>query len=174
MGSSFSTLKKQPEPSTLSHTSSSLLSFPSRLDDDFDDSILAEIDALVEQASAAKAERTSLNSEPLALLQNSGSSCGDFNISFESLKADEDIKSEGIFELGIDVECKEEELDYSTSAPKIVNMPEEFSKYLQSLNDRQREAACSEISIPLMIVAGPGSGKVQLSFMLLIITLVMF
>ncbi|KAK1261462.1 hypothetical protein QJS04_geneDACA008675 [Acorus gramineus] len=34
-----------------------------------------------------------------------------------------------------------------------------YSKYLQSLSDVQREAACSDISIPLMIVAGPGSGK---------------
>ncbi|CAN0906131.1 ATP-dependent DNA helicase SRS2-like protein At4g25120, partial [Linum grandiflorum] len=39
------------------------------------------------------------------------------------------------------------------------NMPEDYSKYLQSLNDRQREAACTDISVPLMIVAGPGSGK---------------
>ncbi|KAK1306181.1 hypothetical protein QJS10_CPA10g01011 [Acorus calamus] len=34
-----------------------------------------------------------------------------------------------------------------------------YSKYLQSLSDVQREAACSDISVPLMIVAGPGSGK---------------
>ncbi|KAJ6748265.1 UVRD / RECB / PCRA DNA HELICASE FAMILY MEMBER [Salix purpurea] len=39
------------------------------------------------------------------------------------------------------------------------NMPEEYVKYLQGLNDRQREAACSDISVPLMIAAGPGSGK---------------
>ncbi|XAR66087.1 DNA helicase [Bertholletia excelsa] len=38
-------------------------------------------------------------------------------------------------------------------------MPEDYAKYMNSLNDRQREAACSDISIPLMIVAGPGSGK---------------
>ncbi|XP_076890004.1 ATP-dependent DNA helicase SRS2-like protein At4g25120 [Bidens hawaiensis] len=38
-------------------------------------------------------------------------------------------------------------------------MPDEYAKYMQSLNDRQRGAACSDISIPLMIVAGPGSGK---------------
>ena len=42
-------------------------------------------------------------------------------------------------------------------------MPKEYSKYLHSLNDRQREAACTDISVPLMIVAGPGSGKVLFS-----------
>ncbi|KAL6134717.1 hypothetical protein ACLB2K_066945 [Fragaria x ananassa] len=41
----------------------------------------------------------------------------------------------------------------------LLSMPEEYSKYLKSLNDRQREAACSDIATPLMIVAGPGSGK---------------
>ncbi|KAK8964959.1 hypothetical protein KSP40_PGU019956 [Platanthera guangdongensis] len=39
------------------------------------------------------------------------------------------------------------------------SMPKKYYDYLQSLNDAQREAACSNISIPLMIVAGPGSGK---------------
>ncbi|PWA63590.1 PAZ domain-containing protein [Artemisia annua] len=37
-------------------------------------------------------------------------------------------------------------------------MPDEYAKYKKSLNDRQREAACSDISVPLMIVAGPGIG----------------
>uniref|UniRef100_A0A0E0AJV9 DNA 3'-5' helicase n=1 Tax=Oryza glumipatula TaxID=40148 RepID=A0A0E0AJV9_9ORYZ len=38
-------------------------------------------------------------------------------------------------------------------------VPKKYYEYLQSLNDRQREAACSDVTIPLMIVAGPGSGK---------------
>ncbi|XP_020577540.1 ATP-dependent DNA helicase SRS2-like protein At4g25120 isoform X2 [Phalaenopsis equestris] len=38
-------------------------------------------------------------------------------------------------------------------------MPKKYHDYFQSLNDAQREAACSNISVPLMIVAGPGSGK---------------
>uniref|UniRef100_A0A0E0LKV2 DNA 3'-5' helicase n=1 Tax=Oryza punctata TaxID=4537 RepID=A0A0E0LKV2_ORYPU len=38
-------------------------------------------------------------------------------------------------------------------------VPKKYYDYLQSLNDRQREAACSDVTIPLMIVAGPGSGK---------------
>jgi hypothetical protein len=39
-------------------------------------------------------------------------------------------------------------------------MPEKYSEYIKSLNEKQREAACNDVSIPLMIVAGPGSGKV--------------
>jgi hypothetical protein len=38
--------------------------------------------------------------------------------------------------------------------------PKKYYEYLHSLNDKQREAACSDVSVPLMIVAGPGSGKV--------------
>ena len=39
--------------------------------------------------------------------------------------------------------------------------PKKYYEYLHSLNDKQREAACSDVSVPLMIVAGPGSGKVD-------------
>ncbi|KAL5199108.1 hypothetical protein ABZP36_002620 [Zizania latifolia] len=38
-------------------------------------------------------------------------------------------------------------------------IPKKYYEYLHSLNDRQREAACSDAAIPLMMVAGPGSGK---------------
>lgn len=38
-------------------------------------------------------------------------------------------------------------------------VPRKYYEYLEKLNDAQREAACSDISVPLMIVAGPGSGK---------------
>ncbi|XP_052163519.1 ATP-dependent DNA helicase SRS2-like protein At4g25120 isoform X4 [Oryza glaberrima] len=38
-------------------------------------------------------------------------------------------------------------------------VPKKYYEYFQSLNDRQSEAACSDVTIPLMIVAGPGSGK---------------
>ncbi|XP_062188297.1 ATP-dependent DNA helicase SRS2-like protein At4g25120 [Phragmites australis] len=37
--------------------------------------------------------------------------------------------------------------------------PRKYYEYLHSLNDRQREAACSDVAVPLIIVAGPGSGK---------------
>ncbi|XP_039116072.1 ATP-dependent DNA helicase SRS2-like protein At4g25120 isoform X1 [Dioscorea cayenensis subsp. rotundata] len=36
---------------------------------------------------------------------------------------------------------------------------DKYHEYLQKLNDEQREAACADISVPLMIIAGPGSGK---------------
>jgi hypothetical protein len=38
--------------------------------------------------------------------------------------------------------------------------PKKYYEYLHSLNDRQKEAACNDVAVPLMIVAGPGSGKV--------------
>ncbi|XP_028079421.1 ATP-dependent DNA helicase SRS2-like protein At4g25120 [Camellia sinensis] len=57
-----------------------------------------------------------------------------------------------------DQECGVGELRISVAAQNG-SMLEESVKYMDSLNDRQREAACSDISIPLMIVAGPGSGK---------------
>lgn len=37
--------------------------------------------------------------------------------------------------------------------------PPKYREYFQKLNDAQREAACCDIGQPLMIVAGPGSGK---------------
>jgi hypothetical protein len=44
--------------------------------------------------------------------------------------------------------------------------PKKYYEYLHSLNDRQREAACSDVTVPLMIVAGPGSGKVCIPVLL--------
>lgn len=44
-------------------------------------------------------------------------------------------------------------------ATQSQGMPVAYAKFLQSLNDKQYEAACTDILIPLMIVAGPGSGK---------------
>lgn len=38
-------------------------------------------------------------------------------------------------------------------------VPRKYYEYLEKLNDAQREAACYDITVPLMIVAGPGSGK---------------
>ncbi|XP_057852723.2 ATP-dependent DNA helicase SRS2-like protein At4g25120 isoform X2 [Cryptomeria japonica] len=47
----------------------------------------------------------------------------------------------------------------SSSAVSCVTASQTLPTYLQSLNDTQREAATSDISKPLMILAGPGSGK---------------
>ncbi|KAJ6808204.1 ATP-dependent DNA helicase SRS2-like protein isoform X1 [Iris pallida] len=38
-------------------------------------------------------------------------------------------------------------------------VPQKYREYWQKLSDVQREAACSDVSVPLVIVAGPGSGK---------------
>uniref|UniRef100_A0A2N9FMJ5 DNA 3'-5' helicase n=1 Tax=Fagus sylvatica TaxID=28930 RepID=A0A2N9FMJ5_FAGSY len=103
------------------------------LDDDFDESILEEIDALCEQNSAAKAE-------------------------MQSVTGCESVKPEGTLDSVSNLDLITKGPDTSQTI-QTGNMPEEYSKYLQSLNDRQREAACNNISVPLMIVAGPGSGK---------------
>lgn len=44
--------------------------------------------------------------------------------------------------------------------------PNKYYEYLHSLNDRQKEAACNDVAVPLMIVAGPGSGKVYIFVLL--------
>ena len=136
-------------------------------DDDFDESILEEIDALCEQKSIEKAEKRaqSFNSVD-GTEHNNGNGSGDGGsdpyTSSEALLRDEWMENKGIFGLGNDGECREDGLS-DTQSIKIGSMPNEFSRYMLSLNDRQREAACWEISKPLMIVAGPGSGKVFVS-----------
>ncbi|KAK3033215.1 hypothetical protein RJ639_033095 [Escallonia herrerae] len=75
------------------------------------------------------------------------------------------VKSNGEYSTNVlqsrdNPELEVEELRTSEATVALPeSMPEEYAKYMQSLNDRQREAACSNISVPLMIVAGAGSGK---------------
>ncbi|TQD98578.1 hypothetical protein C1H46_015826 [Malus baccata] len=97
-------------------------------DDDFDESILQEIDALIEQKPSVDIQRDDIGS------------CGS------------DVSGASVPPLS-----SENQTDSVNHG--LPNMPDEYSKYLLSLNERQREAACSDISVPLMIVAGPGSGK---------------
>lgn len=89
-------------------------------EDDFDESILQEIDALIEQKTTLKSQHD-VNASVLPVVTANGT----------------DSANHGL----------------------PPSMPDEYSKYLQSLNERQREAACSDIATPLMIAAGPGSGK---------------
>ncbi|GMP23810.1 hypothetical protein CsSME_00001280 [Camellia sinensis var. sinensis] len=100
-------------------------SVSSVLDEDIDNTILEEIDALCEQKTVVNSGREECS---------------------------------GIMNSSEDQECGVGELRISVAAQNG-SMLEESVKYMDSLNDRQREAACSDISIPLMIVAGPGSGK---------------
>ncbi|XP_076930968.1 ATP-dependent DNA helicase SRS2-like protein At4g25120 [Bidens hawaiensis] len=95
--------------------------------EDFDDSVLAEIDAICESGVKPKA-------------------------------AVDELKSEYAITNGCEI-TTDVVLDGTGCGGLTEGMPDEYAKYMQSLNDRQREAACSDISIPLMIVAGPGSGK---------------
>ncbi|KAK8577631.1 hypothetical protein V6N13_027899 [Hibiscus sabdariffa] len=205
MSGPFITPIKQPAFSTLSDS----FSTPSLLDEDFDESIYEEIDAIFEHQSAAKAEKEDLNvkvymdgqqndisicndhitSLPLTTnenvraesavcehqsaakaeredlnvkvymdgQQNGNSTCND-HITSLPLTTNENVRAESAADTRNIFGLKEEDLCTSDAA-QSGNMPGEYSKYLQSLNDRQRGAACSDISIPLMIVAGPGSGK---------------
>ncbi|XP_075111265.1 ATP-dependent DNA helicase SRS2-like protein At4g25120 [Nicotiana tabacum] len=83
------------------------------------------------------------------------------------VSSDETLKLECALNSTGNQECEIEEPKSSKAADTqskleatdIRNMPEDYIKYVESLNDRQQEAACSDISIPLIIVAGPGSGK---------------
>ena len=89
-------------------------------DDEFNESILQEIDALIEQKTTLKSPHDVNGSVVPVVTTN-----------------ETDSANHGL----------------------PPSMPDEYSKYLQSLNDRQCEAACSDIATPLMIAAGPGSGK---------------
>ena len=131
---SFKTPLKQPECSTLIDS----VSMPSILDDDFDESILEEIDAFCD--SATKEERQVPSGEVFVDNQQTSNSS---SVLCPTLEPATGANGSG-----------------TSQTVQTGNMPEEYLKYLQSLNDRQREASCYDISVPLMIVAGPGSGKV--------------
>ena len=137
------------------------VSVSSTLDDDFDESILEEIDALCEQNSAAKAEMQVSNGDIHTGSNHNSNSTGDLSAVLESVTGCESVKPEGTLDSVSNLDLITKGPDTSQTI-QTGNMPEEYSKYLQSLNDRQREAACNNISVPLMIVAGPGSGKVPL------------
>ncbi|TYG55632.1 hypothetical protein ES288_D09G289500v1 [Gossypium darwinii] len=133
---------------------------PSLLDEDFDESIFEEIDAICEHQSAAKAEE---EEEDLNVKVNMERQQND-NINRNDRTAtllftmNENVRAESAVDTRNYFGLKEEDL-CTLGDKQSGNMPDEYSRYLQSLNDKQREAACSDISIPLMIVAGPGSGK---------------
>ncbi|XP_047958495.1 ATP-dependent DNA helicase SRS2-like protein At4g25120 isoform X2 [Salvia hispanica] len=126
------------------------------LDDDFDESFFEQIDALCEQKLSDNPEKDSAMEKLEADFVIKGCkddiSTTDVNVTSEILKSEEISSSAGGQSSGV--------IELDKSASKLTNnMPEEYMTYIQSLNDRQQEAACSDISIPLVIVAGPGSGK---------------
>ncbi|XP_022158789.1 ATP-dependent DNA helicase SRS2-like protein At4g25120 isoform X2 [Momordica charantia] len=150
---------KTPVKSPEYYSTSSYFSAPSILDDDFDETTLEEIDALCEQESSARAERQGSYSIFHAANHDDVSYNGDLNIDLESVIGSESIETKDLTCSSDTLESGVEWINSDSVTRKIGTMPEEYSKYLLSLNDRQREAACGDISIPLMILAGPGSGK---------------
>ncbi|CAI0449702.1 unnamed protein product, partial [Linum tenue] len=143
-------IKQQLECSGFSNYSS--ITSTSLLDDEFDESVLEAIDAICEQASAAKDKETTIgsirvdNERGEMVLGGHGSVCA------VAIAANGDERMGSV----LDSESDDGNTSQTMSCGE---MPSEYCKYLKSLNDRQREAACSDISVPLMIVAGPGSGK---------------
>lgn len=131
------------------------------LGDDFDESIFEQIDALCEQKSSRHSEREDCAMKRMEndfVIKTCEEDITIVNIDV----SDKTLKSEEILDSAGDEACGVKGLGKSEN--KLTkNMPEEYLKYIQSLNDKQQEAACSDISIPLVIVAGPGSGKVYFS-----------
>nr|XP_007144156.1 hypothetical protein PHAVU_007G133500g [Phaseolus vulgaris]ESW16150.1 hypothetical protein PHAVU_007G133500g [Phaseolus vulgaris] len=155
----FETPRREPEgskPKELDYFSASGL-----LDDHFDDSILEQIDILVEQKSAEKAAEQQLVRRCDEKVLSKSNVAGEVSVSSGCDSVSGGLGNDYLLSSGVELHTKQEEVD--TSLQGLLNsnssMPEEYLKYLQSLNDRQREAACTDISTPLMIVAGPGSGK---------------
>ncbi|KAK7391603.1 hypothetical protein VNO78_20020 [Psophocarpus tetragonolobus] len=149
----FETPRREPEgskPEQLDYFSTSGL-----LDDDFDESVLERIDILVEQKSAEQLLDRSCDLK----VSSESNIVGDVNPSSVCNTVSESIGNGHLFSSGVEQDTKEEEADTSWRGLLKSTMPDEYLKYLQSLNEKQKEAACTDISTPLMIVAGPGSGK---------------
>ncbi|CAN6211702.1 unnamed protein product [Urochloa humidicola] len=89
--------------------------------------------------------------------------CGDASVSpvISIAKGGEELVDATIHEGHADISAAKEELqDMELEMEEDEGCaPKKYYEYLHSLNDRQREAACSDVAVPLMIVAGPGSGK---------------
>lgn len=147
---SFVTPQKEPERVTLSYDCST----SSLLDDEFDESFLQEIDRICEQSARQKECQTPSTSIALTLSEDDKNS---------DLKAGLDSRAVESAEPNSYVKLELDEETTIAADPALINiMPDECSKYMQSLNDRQRDAACGDVSTPLMVIAGPGSGKVSI------------
>lgn len=103
------------------------------LDEDLDEAFLREVDAICEKRSTVKKERLSEEE-----VENEGCVVGGY-------------KESGSCRQGLLEDADDESLKQH-----------KYWDYWKNLNDAQREAACSDTSVPLMIIAGPGSGKVYL------------
>lgn len=131
-------------------------------DFDFDESILEQIDMLCEQKSAVKAFWQGLDDSCHEKVLSESGGVANVDLVSGTSSVSKGIGNGDMFSHGIALDLKEEHVHSDGTRQGLLSgtMPEEYSKYLVSLNDRQREAACTDVSTPLMIVAGPGSGKV--------------
>lgn len=123
----------------------------SNLDDEFGDSFLREVDEICNRSSDEKITRSMTLETDLHL--SSRIKLCDGNAGIEVNKMVGDGKCADLFFENYREE-KQILIDDSTSSA-----PRAYLDYWEKLNDRQREAACSDINTPLMIMAGPGSGK---------------
>nr|VDD40331.1 unnamed protein product [Brassica oleracea] len=139
-----------PDTSMTEAPSRDYQSNSSLLDDELDDSVLEEIDAICEQSARKIACQTPSTSMTQTPSKDNKSS---------DLEGGLDSRGVKMSEPDSEVKLEYEEATVAADPALITSMPEECSKYMQSLNDRQRDAACSDISTPLMVIAGPGSGK---------------
>ncbi|GAB4857999.1 hypothetical protein Ancab_015903 [Ancistrocladus abbreviatus] len=128
-------------------------SLHSVLDEDLDECVLQEIDALCEDKSTEKLNREWVSTDEGVKRELGDGSNRESDSNTESASVSNFEKPRGI--LVNDSEFQEEDVKNE----EISGMPEAYLKYILSLNDDQREAACSDISKPLMVLAGPGSGK---------------
>ncbi|KAL8520279.1 hypothetical protein ACS0TY_010995 [Phlomoides rotata] len=125
--------------------------------DDLDESILEQIDAICEQKSSRSSEKEDSAMEKKDtefVIRSCEEDITLANVSDKMSKSEDILDSHS----ADDEACRVKELGISENE-LTKNMPEEYAKYIQNLNDKQQEAACTDISKPLVIVAGPGSGK---------------
>lgn len=141
----------------------------SLLDEDFDQSILEEIDSLCEGSSNKKLEKkidtnedSTHNSETNGYAsyadgtpktKSNWENCSGNNIpDHGKLPSSQDVQGNVSLFQNRDADEKQPE--------EFLSIPETYSKYMGSLNQDQLEAASTDASTPLMVVAGPRSGKV--------------
>ncbi|CAO2827047.1 unnamed protein product, partial [Amaranthus hypochondriacus] len=127
------------------------------LDDDFDSSIFQEIDLLCEGSAAKLLElevKTSEDGTQISETNDGNDSIlrsSSHTITTTRLENLQGVHGNNLQDLLDSVNTKE--------TKKLSGMLESYSKFLESLNEDQLDAASTDVSTPLIVVAGPGSGK---------------
>ncbi|XP_056683975.1 ATP-dependent DNA helicase SRS2-like protein At4g25120 isoform X2 [Spinacia oleracea] len=126
------------------------------LDDDFDSSIFEAIDLLCDgtHGSSVKKIERGVDTNQDHIPNNEADDGNDSNarsVSHTKLEIPQGVQGDVSQHL-----IRKENI---THAKEFSGMPESYSKYLESLNEDQLDAASTDASTPLMVVAGPGSGK---------------